>query len=72
MSDGDYLIFPAASTTTDDGFLESRRPARLHENGSEREWLCDSTAEAKETAALWFGVTEWTRDDLGIWFSKGG
>lgn len=71
MATGDYYIWPAQVTKTDDGHEVSRKPARLYVNdGSERSWEFATTAEAKDRADLWFDVTEWDRDDLGTWWSK--
>lgn len=72
MSDNEYFIFPATVTRDDEGHVRATSPAALNANdGTERVWRFDTTAEAKDAADIWFGVTSWKRDDLGtLWSQK--
>ena len=73
MTANAYFIFPATVTKDDTGRVTNRLSAALNVNdGTERAWEFDTTAEAKEAAFFWFNVDEknWKRDDLGTLWSQ--
>lgn len=61
------------TTTTPEVFITPRRDGRVTlrlNDGSERGWILDNVAAAKDEAEFLFGITDWnTKDDLGNIFS---